>query len=320
LYLPSIAFAGCLAWAWWHFERRIPAARLALRAIPVILCLVLAARTFARNNDWLDERSLWTSATEVSSNSYKAHQHLASILAAPEVKELDAARSQIERALAILAPLPDDRNVAAVYTTAGFVYRAQGDAAGPDAAAAWYRKSLDILLQGERLDEAFFRAMSQRNLQEGKVVALTGWSPLYLELGRTYRTLGDFQKALESFDHGRLIDPQLQFFEERANTYRTMNQPAQATISLLEGITVGSGDQARLAAEVVNAYRESAPQSCALSPSNALNFDCPLVRQQLCEAGRNVAFMYHRMRRDQEAAATRAGVIQSLGCPAEMFR
>src|SRR5262249_25513945 len=120
LYLPSIAFAGCLAWVWWHFERRVPSARVALRAVPVILCLAFCARTFARNNDWIDDPTPGTRASEASPNSYKAHQHLASILAAPEVKELDAAHAQIEHALAILAPLPDDRNVAAVHATAGF--------------------------------------------------------------------------------------------------------------------------------------------------------------------------------------------------------
>jgi hypothetical protein len=70
-------------------------------------------------------------------------------------------------------------------------------------------------------------------------------------------------------------------------------------------------------------YRETAPESCALAgqgESAAINFDCPLVRNQLCLAGRNAAVMYHRMHMDREAMATAASAVRSLGCPAEMFR
>jgi len=44
------------------------------------------------------------------------------------------------------------------------------------------------------------------------------------------------------------------------------------------------------------------------------------VRENLCMASRNVAILYRRMQRDNDAAATANGAVQSLGCPAEMFR
>ena len=86
---------------------------------------------------------------------------------------------------------------------------------------------------------------------------------------------------------------------------------------------MGVTDQVRLAAETVELYKQIAPDSCALAGSGsatALNFNCPLVREHFCLASRNVAMLYHGMHRDREAMATATGAVQSLGCPAEMFR
>jgi hypothetical protein len=327
LYLPAIGFAGCLACTGWavyrRFRMRWPAARIAAQVALAVVCLGLGGRTFARNADWFDEQSLWLNAAQSTPNSYKTLKNAASVLAAPPAIALDRAIADIERSLAIVERLPDEQNVTAAYATAGFCYRAKGDSLGQNGGTAWYRKSLEVLLVGRRVDLAFFQAMSSQNAREGKTLALTGWSPLYLELGRTYRTLGEFQNSLEAFAHGRLIDPQIQFFEEMATTYRAMGDPQQAAVSLLEGITMGSGDQVRLAAEVMDLYRQSAPQSCALAGngnSATLNFDCPLVRSQLCTAGRNVVVLYHQLHRDRDAIATRNSAVNSLGCPAELFR
>ena len=82
-------------------------------------------------------------------------------------------------------------------------------------------------------------------------------------------------------------------------------------------------DQVRLASEVVDLYKETAPGSCALAGGGAgaaINFNCPLVHEQLCLASRNAALLYHRMKRDSDAAAMAGAAVSSLGCPAEMFR
>jgi hypothetical protein len=102
-----------------------------------------------------------------------------------------------------------------------------------------------------------------------------------------------------------------------------MGDAPQAAISLLEGITMGSSDQVRLAAEVVDLYKRTAPESCALAgggDSAAIDFNCPLVRNQLCFAGRNVALLYRQMHRESDAVATVTSAVGSLGCPAEMFQ
>src|SRR5271157_228213 len=58
LYLPSVGFAGCLVWAIYRWPRIAPAAL-------GLICAALAIRTYARNGDWLDDQSLWTSDVKV---------------------------------------------------------------------------------------------------------------------------------------------------------------------------------------------------------------------------------------------------------------
>lgn len=90
LYLPSVGLAGCAAaGVWWASQRqqRIPASWAAL----ALICLALAARTYARNFDWKDELSLWTSAAEVCPGSAKAHYNLAKALEAMPGRLSDAA-------------------------------------------------------------------------------------------------------------------------------------------------------------------------------------------------------------------------------------
>jgi len=69
LYLPSVGFAGCLVWAVYRRPRIAP-------AVLALISVALAIRTYARNIDWLDDQSLWTSATKVCPASYKAHLHV----------------------------------------------------------------------------------------------------------------------------------------------------------------------------------------------------------------------------------------------------
>jgi len=327
LYLPSVAFAGCLAWVGWAAYRRLrprwPAARVAAPAALALVCLALCGRTFARNFDWFDERRLWTSALRTTPASYKPYNHLAGILSGPPANELDAADSQADRSLAIIRTLPMEQRVAAAYTVAGSCYRLKGDALGPDAGAAWYRKSLDTLIEGRQVDQAVDHEVARQNRLAGKTVGPSLWVPLYLELGRTYRRVGQFQNALDALAIGRWVDPQAEFFEEISKTYQAMGDAPQAAISLLEGITMGSSDQVRLAAEVVDLYKRTAPESCALAgggDSAAIDFNCPLVRNQLCFAGRNVALLYRQMHRESDAVATVTSAVGSLGCPAEMFQ
>jgi tetratricopeptide (TPR) repeat protein len=316
LYLPSIGFAGCLVWVARAAYRRAPAGWPAPRiAGPVALALVslaLGARTYARNLDWRDERSLWSSAVRSAPGSYKTHQNMALVLLAQPQPDFAAATREAEKSLAILDPLPDTRSVPSVYATAGLCYRTRGDLS----------KALAVLLRGRNIDRAWNAAVELRNRLDGKSISAVGTPPLYLDLGRVYRDLGQPENALEAFREGRSIDPQPAFFEEISRTYSGMGKPERAAISLLEGLAVDSS-QAGLVSQVAQLYQETEPQSCALARGAAgvsLNPACPLVHSELCAASHNVVGMFTAMRDPASAGAAAQNAIRAWGCPAEMFR
>ena len=84
LYLPSVGLAGlvaaviCVLGREDLLRRRINP-RVAWAAV-LFVSLVLAARTHARNADWKDELSLWSSAVNAVPGSAKAHYNLAKAL------------------------------------------------------------------------------------------------------------------------------------------------------------------------------------------------------------------------------------------------
>ena len=104
LYLPSVGLAGCLVAVIHQLVQRFSAKwRVAPKAAWVamgVACLVFAARTYARNFDWQNARSLWTSTVNVCPESARPHYNLATELAqVPE--ELPHAITEFEEALRI---------------------------------------------------------------------------------------------------------------------------------------------------------------------------------------------------------------------------
>jgi len=76
LYLPAIGLTGCaVALICAH-----QALRKSLWAVTGIICLALGARTYARNFDWHDEATLWTSVTNVNPDDALAHVNLGNAL------------------------------------------------------------------------------------------------------------------------------------------------------------------------------------------------------------------------------------------------
>jgi tetratricopeptide (TPR) repeat protein len=94
LYLPSVGLAGCVVVALGAAAGRLsPGGRFSSRVLWIAmacLCPALAARTYARNFDWYDDLSLWSSAVEVCPASAKAHNNLAQALSALPGRRPDA--------------------------------------------------------------------------------------------------------------------------------------------------------------------------------------------------------------------------------------
>ncbi|SPE34695.1 Tetratricopeptide TPR_2 repeat protein [Candidatus Sulfopaludibacter sp. SbA3] len=80
LYLPLVGLAGCVVAAIHALGRRgflkRPAAAPVAWAALGVVGLAFTARTYARNVDWQDDRSLWTSTVEVCPHSARPHYNL----------------------------------------------------------------------------------------------------------------------------------------------------------------------------------------------------------------------------------------------------
>jgi hypothetical protein len=164
VYLPSIGLAGCVVAAIYVLGRQVSRQRLLdMRTAWIalgFLCLACAVRTYARNFDWLDERSLWTSAVNVCPGSAKARNNLGSVLSQAPLLLPDSV-AQYEAALRI-----DPDFVEAHYNLGNALSQlpgrlpdaiAQYEAAlriDPDYAQAHANLGLALVNSGGRLPEA----------------------------------------------------------------------------------------------------------------------------------------------------------------------
>jgi protein O-mannosyl-transferase len=139
VYLPSIGLAGCAIAAICALDRQVTRQRLWVARAAWIalgfLCLACAARTYARNFDWLDERSLWTSAVDVCPESAKARYNLGNALL-PLPGRLPDAIAEFQAALRI-----EPGNAAAHFSLGSAVSQLPGRL--PDAIAE-YQAALRI--------------------------------------------------------------------------------------------------------------------------------------------------------------------------------
>ena len=104
VYLPSVGLAGCAIAAIYAVGRQAPPSRfLSARTAWITVgcvCLACAARTYARNFDWHDEISLWSSGVNACPGSAKIHYNLGTVLSEAPGR-LPEAIAQFETALRI---------------------------------------------------------------------------------------------------------------------------------------------------------------------------------------------------------------------------
>jgi tetratricopeptide (TPR) repeat protein len=284
--------------------------------------LYLAGRTWARNPDWQDDVTLWSSAVRSEPASYKTHMNVAGAWSGLKDSDPVAAIREVDKSLAILDSLPDDRNVAAAYSTAGMWYRMRGEKLPPGQARPWYEKSLAILLRGERIGRLSAEALAHRTVPRDAPLTAHGWPPLYLQLARTYMRLAQPAKAVEALEYGRLLSQKPEFSDELSKAWRAMGDNDRAAISLIEGATIDPG-QTGFAAELADLYKETDPHGCAVVTAGgktSVNMGCPKVRGQFCAAFRNVAILYIKTSQTPEANAVMQTALRDFGCPATTFR
>jgi tetratricopeptide (TPR) repeat protein len=334
LYTPSIGLALCAAFGLWTVWCKWGGAqyKYAAGGIVAVVLIGYAARAYDRNGDWLDPHRFFRTGVEAAPGSFKTHLNVATSISGLTQEDWDTGIRAAERALAILDPLPDLKNVGRAYRDAAGLCRQAGERLAQGAPAGtvtngtkpefWYRKALAALQRSERIELALDENYRQQNARIGKPGLTELPSKLYLEMGRVYMRLKDVGQALSALERGRALEAAPDLLEELAEAYRQAGDPHNAALALDEAYTVDS-NRPRVLPRLIEMYRLADPTGCAVTgdaSAAALNPDCPMVHSDICAASRNIAGTYVRRGQALEASAVRKRAIEYLGCAPELVK
>jgi tetratricopeptide (TPR) repeat protein len=313
MYLPLVGVVGALLAApvpWvlerarrlWPGRGRSIDAAAALAGAAVVGAL--GARAFARNFDWRDDVALWTAASRVAPDSYKAWNGLANALLAAggERADLEAALQHLRRAQAVFEerPLPLIHLPARLYADLALVALRLGDratlAAGlvppaPNPAGEpRYREAYAAILEAVEIDAASNAASRRSRLERGAApeeITDVGDFELHLTHGHVAARLGRDAEALSAFAWARRIEPaRVEPHLTLAQYHRALGRLRPAGVLYLETLVLAPDreDLWRVLGDVYRKLDPSAPAVRTAGGSASPNLDHPLVRSDLREA------------------------------------
>ena len=256
LYLPALGVAACLVPAVFQLAPKYAPPLLALLAI------ALTARTLVRNADWHDDLSIATATVRTSPQSFKPHDLLAKVLfvADPTHSNLDQVVAESDKTLAILAPLPDDRQPPDPWLLAATCYMIRGD----------YARAIPDLRR------YLAAAAPPRRAEAWQLLA------------NAYERANDPTHGIEAATNARDLNPtDPKNYLQLAAINAQSGKLDEAAVALIEGAFV-TGDPAPRRA-LVDLYQNAMdPRSCALLQGKAINPDCPIVHEEVCKAAPEV--------------------------------
>ena len=320
LYLPAIAFAGCIAAGVCAGMRRIRRPTLA----PVLLGLLtalLAVRTLMRNADWQNDLTLAASAVSAAPDSFKAHKLMAEALFAADDSHsnIDQVIEEADKSVSILDPLPDYRNNAQAYRLAAGYDLLKGDmqfqyggnshgldlsqnVPRPPVAQSSYRRALPLVLRYASITAKIGAAGSRGDAQR--------------LLANTYLRIGGMAKALRAAEAARNLDPfQSAAYLQLADVLVASDRAGDAAVALFEGAMVNSDPMLR--GRLLNLYRGLDPDGCALAAypgGPGIDTRCPMVRQHLCQAASRALRTLTGAGRQDAASTLRSTMVRDPGC------
>lgn len=332
LYMPSVGFAVCLVLLAYWVARKTCREALA----PVALCAILLAlgvRTWTRNADWHDNLSLWTSAVQAAPDSFKTHLNLASAIYDLNPDHLDLKQGnqiteEVEKAYAILAPLPDTMNSELAYAFGGRAYLIKGDllqrpgangqlTATPESRAA-YQRSLEILTRGVAIDRAFNEGYRREELARGRSeaeIAPAGMESLYYALAADEIRLGKNDEAVTAASYSAMLAPQFpDAYVALGDALFAENRKEDAAISLMEGFLI-SGD--RKFVPLLHTVYSSGIDAKGCSYTGGSQFpnpSCELVHSDYCKASSRLIQRLLDARQPSLASNIKDNATQQTGC------
>ncbi len=244
-------------------------------------------RTWMRNFDWADDKTMALAGVQTSPRSFKFHRLLAAELLAedPKQRDIERAVAEADRSLAILAPLADELDTAGPWNLAAVCHRVKGDALAPDGARAEYEEAAKLALRSIAIDTAVRAAYDRQHAMKSPVPASAGEG--YRTLASIYLRLGRAPQALEAAVRAQSIDPANSVaYEEMARAEMAQDRDEDAAVALAEGM-FATGDR-KLFADLVKLYRSGLDlKGCAVAAGPhgpMLDPHCEIVVRDLCEA------------------------------------
>ncbi len=354
LYLPAIGFFTVASMGLlWLVERSVgmmrasaaaarpawgeaPATKLVAAGVCVLVLAALGARTYARNADWQDERTLWKSTLAAAPNSFKAYKGSATAIWAngngTGEPEVDAAIALAERGLTILdsPPLPIARQDNALFLDLGVYYRFKGEFLAkrgmPEEAHRYFQKSVAILLRAREVDRWVNDESRRVLVSRGRVAAEipdVGNFNIYVQLGAAYLDLNDWTNCEAAGRQAMRLQPlNIDGYRLVAIARLNAGNAHDAAMMYVQIVTLQPGN--------TSAWNELAfcLQRLGLEPvpivyaggTPVLDDRQPLARTLINEAA--VALVRHlRDVRQVEAARTyQQDFVNRLRVPEELFR
>lgn len=287
LYLPLVGLVAAIVIAVDGAAARTSFPAAALPVCVAVISAGFALRTWMRNPDWIDNKTMALAGVQTSPRSYKFHWLLAAQLLGsdPSSGEIDRAVAEADRSVAILAPLPDHLGLPSPWNLAAVCHRVKGDRSPGDSARAQYEESARLALRAIAVDEASRAAYNHRHGINAPIPASAADG--YRTLASAYLHLGQPEKALAAATRAQTIDPSNSgAYEEIADADLAQGRGEDAAVALAEGMFT-AGDQSLLT-ELLKLYQSGVDsRGCAVMAGRdgpTLNPYCEIVHKDLCEA------------------------------------
>lgn len=312
LYASLIGFSGCVAMGLSRFPFR------QWRYVGAVLLVAAGVRSFARNFDWKDNLSIWSSAAASCPNSAKAQKAFASALHEndPEFKSWDKTMAAATRAVAIMEqnPLPVTLQYGGLYADLGSYFVEQAErfrgATNGTLSTTLYRKGVAMLSHAVSIEEATASELLKQAIQLNRPTEglLNGFGDyhIYGNLGVALMRLGENERSLAAFDRmHRLAPNEPKGYLGAALAYEYLKDKESAVVCLLQALLLDNTNQSTWN-NLFDTYTRLGMADQALIQTEGtpkLNMQSPLVRNQLRLA-------YEKLARDFDAAGNHAMAAQ----------
>jgi tetratricopeptide (TPR) repeat protein len=342
LYLPSIGFCAVAALALCGLGAAL--ARLAripprwqsglagLLLMPVLLALT--ARAHARNADWQDNLSLWTSILKASPQSFKAWKGYGGAVWGENNTEQNLntaiAYAEISRSIIEHPPIPLNLQDETLYLDLGSYYGAKGQfleqRGQNDAARQFLQKAVDTLACAVRVDQHVNEASRESSLAKGRLAADipdVGNHKIYVQLGETYELMHDWPNAEKAGRYTQHLEPnEATGYHIVGDVCLNTGRVNEAVIQYMEAMILDRDDSFAWKNLAICYQQLGLRPQPVLQRPDGFGLDIqsfPLVRQQLNQAAVTLVRNFEDAKQSGMANTYRNTLIKNMGVPPELF-